>query len=859
MRGASPWVCGHTRTQGRERSNGFRPRICIKYVDSKRSLIGFTARNSPDQADLIPEGSLSGEPKPGYKFAGHFLDLRTIAFALTGEAYSLGGACEAFRLEHGKQQAERHGVVTADYIDYNRRDVLASSELALKLIHELEQHPIALPPTHAFSPASLGKGQLRIMGIESILKNQPNFPKECLGYAQCAFFGGRASVHIRKAVCPVVYTDFLSMYSTVNSLMSLWRFVIAHEIRIVQHCNQKVNTFLRGLSPDALFEPKNWQHMTGFVKVVPNGDILPIRSKYSAANNDWQVGINHVYAKEEDALWYSIPDVVASLLLTGRVPEIVDAFLIEPYRKLPSLTSTKLRGMVEVDPAHDDFFRVIVEERLRLSSRRDLSDVESKRLEKALKVLANATSYGIYAQMDRDGDDDKVEITCHGIDPEPFTCTVTDPDVPGEFCFPPLASLITGGARLMLALLEHCVSELGGSYVMEDTDSMAVVATAHGGLVRCPGGPFEMKDGHSAVKALSWQQVDDISARFAKLSPYRDKSRSILKIERDNYDPTTGRQRQLYCFTISSKRYALFLRDEDGSPVLLQKRINNHEDRWSEHGLGHLRNPNEFESENRDWIPQTWINIIRRALALPTEPLRFEHLPAIGRVTITSPTVMRSLAKLNLGKKYGDRLKPFNFLLSCHVKQFGYPLGIDPERFHLVAPYDADPTHWIDMPWIDQYTGEHYQITTEGFHGSRFVARVKTYGDVLREYEFHPGSKSADAKGRPSGKQTIGLLQRRHIRVAQIIYIGKESNNLEEVESGTIHSSQNVYTEYPDPRRDEWQTKILPALRRLPVAALMHLSGKSRSMLVRALAGRSRPRLRNRQLLASILRRFGAI
>jgi len=49
-------------------------------------------------------------------------------------------------------------------------------------------------------------------------------------------------------------------------------------------------------------------------------------------------------------------------------------------------------------------------------------------------------------------------------------------------------------------------------------------------------------------------------------------------------------------------------------------------------------------------------------------------------------------------------------------------------------------------------------------HGSRGVARVKTYGEVLREYEFHPGAKSADAKGKPSGKQTFGLLRRRHVR-----------------------------------------------------------------------------------------------
>ena len=154
-----------------------------------------------------------------------------------------------------------------------------------------------------------------------------------------------------------------------------------------------------------------------------------------------------------------------------------------------------------------------------------------------------------------------------------------------------------------------------------------------------------------------------------------------------------------------------------------------------------------------------------------------------------------------------------------------------PEKFHLVAPYIPDPECWVDLPWIDQYSGTQYEITTEGFHGSRGVARVKTYGEVLREYEFHPGAKSADAKGKPSGKQTVGLLRRRHVRVERIIYIGKESNRLEEIEAGVIHSPESVYTEYPDPSRDEWQTKILPLLKKIPVAALMRVSGRSRSML----------------------------
>ena len=110
---------------------------------------------------------------------------------------------------------------------------------------------------------------------------------------------------------------------------------------------------------------------------------------------------------------------------------------------------TKLRGMVHVDPKHDDFFRLIVDERLSLSSRGDVSDIEAQRLDKALKILASATYFGIYAQMDRQDENDKIEVTCHGIDPDPFTCTVCHPEFPGEFWFSPLGCLITAGARLM--------------------------------------------------------------------------------------------------------------------------------------------------------------------------------------------------------------------------------------------------------------------------------------------------------------------------------------------------------------------------------------------------------------------------
>jgi hypothetical protein len=102
--------------------------------------------------------------------------------------------------------------------------------------------------------------------------------------------------------------------------------------------------------------------------------------------------------------------------------------------------------------------------------------------------------------MNRHESDEKVPVTCYGIDEQPFQRSVQHPDKRGEYCFPPLASLITGAARLMLALLEHSVTALGGTYAMEDTDSMAIVSTQFGAIVPCPGGLLRTDGGHEAIK-----------------------------------------------------------------------------------------------------------------------------------------------------------------------------------------------------------------------------------------------------------------------------------------------------------------------------------------------------------------------
>lgn len=98
---------------GRKQSDPNRPRITIKHIDSKRSLMSFTGRKEPDQVDLIPEDSIDGRPVKGHKIRGHFLDLKTLAFALSDRAHTLKSACEAFGVERAKTQASEHGKIGA--------------------------------------------------------------------------------------------------------------------------------------------------------------------------------------------------------------------------------------------------------------------------------------------------------------------------------------------------------------------------------------------------------------------------------------------------------------------------------------------------------------------------------------------------------------------------------------------------------------------------------------------------------------------------------------------------------------------------------------------------------------------------
>jgi hypothetical protein len=699
---------------------------------------------------------------------------------------------------------------------------------------EYRRHPIELQATKAFSPASIGKSYLRAMGIRPILERQPDFDSKVLGWGMAAFFGGRAECRIRKVPLPVVYVDFLSMYPTVNALMGSWDLVVARRITTFDATSKVRRLLSEPNLYDHCFSKGFWKHLVCLVEIEPDGDILPVRAAYDQAGIDYGIGVNPY--RYQDGAWYSLADVAASVLLSGKVPIIRRAIGLKASKSHQGgLKPVSIRGMVEVDPSEGDFFKRVIELRKEVEAASSYPAEEKERLGKFLKVLANSTSYGILAEFTRHELHDRVNVTVHADWDEPFSTKTLTPEDPGQFCFPPLAACITGGARLMLALLEKTVTAVGGGYVFCDTDSMGIVSDGPGRLHACPGGPHALPDGTEAVQALTTHFVDRIVEHFELLNPY-DRAvvpGSILEVEDENFEhgnPTQPR-RQLWCWSLSAKRYALYTMGSDG-PVVARV-IDSHEEighsdgpdlaKVSEHGLGHLLNPLDPDDPTDDWIRDAWDYMLRQELGLGPPKPKWMGRPAVTRVTASSPTVLRWFSGLNDGKLYSEQVKPGNFLLLFH------PDPLDSSGILPIAPYESDASLW-GSDCIDRRDGKIIQITTAAFDGSTHprTVQVRTYAQVIARYVAHPEAKSLGPDGLPVGRRTVGLLRRRPVEAtAPIKYIGKGGNRLDDRISGLVTGTSEYRTEYEDPSITQWSELVVPVLKTMDRATVAGAVGVS--------------------------------
>jgi hypothetical protein len=712
-------------------ANKFFPRIVVNALNSKTAIIYST------RAPLSEPGERSKRSKLWP--VARFLDLRTLLWALRNEAYSLQTACDGFNIP-GKLDHKPTGRIDLEEIEYCRQDVRATVGLLNAAKKEFDLHPIDPGPDRMFSPASFAKAYFDNLNIEYPSQKVSN-PDYYYGIFMQAYFGGRAECRIRNCEMPICLVDFMSQYPVVNELLDNWSVLIAQAVEFPD-ATKKVRHLLSRITLEKCFDPSYWTQFNFFALVYPENDILPVRTVYNGTTQN--IGVNYLTSKEP--IWFAGPDLIASILLTGKVPRIEKAIRVKPNGRQSGLGSTSLRGMVTVDANKHSFFKHVVEQRA--------ANASNPALQHWLKILANSGSYGLFVELNPNpADAAKLKVFSGE---ESFETNSPVVEEPGKWFAPHLASLITSGGRLLLAMLEKCIADAGGTYLFCDTDSAAIVASSERQKLRNSGKP---------ITALSRHEVNHIVERFQSLNPYNPAliSGSILKIDPVNFD-NDNVPRQLFGISIAAKRYALYTKTRDDIEIVEPKA----------HALGFFYrpkdSPEDWEHDVPLWIFEAWDWLIRGFLRLERRKPTWFDLPVMMKLTLSTPHhALQVLAKSPL-------TRPNNFMMIPQVARFGVPRGIDPSAFTLITQFSSERETWIESKCINIHDPQSpiYELTQE-YDGERAMA--KNFFMLLEAYKNHPEAKSVATDGNPCQYDTCGLLQRAHI-VANwpAVYIGKESD-----------------------------------------------------------------------------------
>jgi hypothetical protein len=739
----------HDPKTGQLEEDTYYPRIVYKALNSKTALIRSTQIRKPPKDGADKDKNKDKEAEVIFWPHGRFLDVRTLLWALRNKSYSLKSACKKLKTTTQKTKHTPTGDVTPEEIEYCRGDVKCTVEVLNAAKSEYDLHPIAKRPDQLYSPASVAKGymdELKVMYPRTKFKQ----PDHAFGIAMQSYYGGRAECRIRKCEVPVVPVDFMSQYPTVNELLRNWDLLIAECVSFEESTDQ-IRDFLNRITLDKCFDRSVWPDFKFFALVRPENDILPVRAVYNDVTQN--IGIN--YFTSGKPIWYAGPDLISAIILSnGKVPHIEKAFRVVSHGIQPGLGTTNLRGMAKVD-AGVSLYKHAIEQRA--------ANESNEALHYWLKILANSGSYGLFVELNPKGNTKHSEITVFSGE-ETFPDRPTVLEEPGDWFAPPIASLITSGGRLLLAMLETVVRKAGGTYLFCDTDSLAIVASEHEGPLTIPG-----TDGE---RVLSWDEVDRVVKQFESLNPYNQEivpiRGSILKVHKRNWNKKKER-RQLYGFSIAGKRYSLYEK-KDGDIEIVEPKA---------HGLGYFYPPKDSpEGWEKDhdvpkWIFELWDYIVRGVLGIKRRRRSWFDLPVMMKITLSTP----HHALQNLGKC--DLTRPHNFMMMPKIAPFGYPPGVNPAdpHFTLITQFTSEREDWIRSKCINIHDCDSpaYRLKFDYTDDGVSVSPVNFY-QLAESYQNHPEAKSLGPDGKPCEFDTCGLLQRAHIIAGEHIPIGKESD-----------------------------------------------------------------------------------
>jgi hypothetical protein len=803
----------------------YRPNIQIKHLSPRASFIRFTTRAIPGRG--MRRRKMKIPPRPGY-----FVDLKTLAAALTSQSFGLASLAEFLGTENRKLKTDEHGQkITASYVAYAVQDVQVTWECYGKLLDKFAKHRFTdIQPSQIFSEAGIGKAYLREMNIRPWRECQPDFPPELIGIILSSYFGGRSEVHHRRIVSEVTYCDFRAMYPTCCTLMRLWDFVIAEGMKW-RDTTKETRKFLKEVELADLQNPAFWRELPVLVQIRPDEDILPVRANY-ADSEQATIGVN--YLSGERGYWFTLADCIASKLLTGKAPRILRAILFERGEQQGNLRAIKIAGNAEysIERGSQDFYRRLIDLRASVKGRMHRApESEKARLDSeqlALKIIANAASYGCFVELNVEELSKPDKRLCCAYDGKPFEISTSKVETPGRYFHPLLATLITGGARLMLAITERLIADNGLDWAFCDTDSMAIAK---------PDGVSDRAFNAKVSAIRSW---------FAPLNPYEEKG-SLLKLEDVNLASDGKTAAPLYALAISAKRYALFNLSENGE-IAIRKA--------SAHGLGHLLAPygeddapasipklrarlSEIGVER--WQYDLWHQIIRATLDGHPDQLHLSYQPALkqpaaSRYGATTPELLSWFRLFNHSRDYAEQVRPHNFLLSFQLSLSALnncpeiTEALETDRMseivasdlpRPIAPYDRNPSK-ASRHCFDRNTGKPVPATI-----------LQTYEGVLAAYHLRPEYKFS--KG---DYADCGVMQRRHVTPKTVRNIGKESNRW--VEQFHLGSDEGAEVQFGAGPQDEEASldKLRQEIASLGQREISRRTGLSRRTIARFLNGR---------------------
>ena len=181
-------------------------------------------------------------------------------------------------------------------------------------------------------------------------------------------------------------------------------------------------------------------------------------------------------------------------------------------------------GKFRINPNKDDFYKRVIELRGQVQAALKAARAEGhthdadilNSYQQMLKLLANSTSYGIFAEMNVQSYERPRHVICYGAETAEFDTGTKSVEEPGTHFHPLLATLITGAARLMLSIAERLTSDNGIGWALCDTDSLALAR------------PDDMDEGAFLARAVG------VTKWFDALNPYDD-DKPLFKIEEQNY------------------------------------------------------------------------------------------------------------------------------------------------------------------------------------------------------------------------------------------------------------------------------------------------------------------------------------